>query len=329
MNSRRYLLGVLAFCLLSAALPTAAQLTEVWRIGFLAQRSRPTSWDIDYYGAFLKGLRDLGYVEGNNLVVEWRFADGLVDRLPALAAELVQLNVAAIVTAGTPAIRAAKQATSTIPIVMAYSVDPVGSGFVKSLDQPGGNITGTASIGTSLTSKHLALLTSVVPNLSVVALLLNPDSDSYTPILKGIYEAAQSTGIKVLRHEARNAAEIDNAFAAMAMEGAGAVMVGFDGFFVQQRHQIAGLAVKHRLPSLFAVREQVEAGGLMSYGQSFAELYRRAAMYVDKILKGAKPEELPIELSSQFELVINTKVARALEIAIPQSILSNAEKVAE
>lgn len=300
---------------------------RLWRIGFLGIRARPTVWSADYYGAFLRGMRDLHYVEGKHFVMEWRFADGDANRLPGLASELVQSKVDLIVTGGTPAIRAAKEATTTIPIVMGNSSDPVASGLIASLERPGGNITGMSNTSTGLSPRHLELLKEALPNLNQVAVLLNPRNENYAPILKGMHDAASKARVKILRLEAQNAREIDSAFAAMDRAEVQAVIVAFDGMYVQQRHQIGALALKHRLPSMFPVRQQVEAGGLMSYGQNIGKLYRRSAVYVDKIIKGAKPADLAVERAGKYELVINKKIAKALSLEIPESLLKRADKV--
>ena len=308
----------------------AQQQGKVWRVGFLSQRRHVDFLDSDYYyGPFRQGMRELGYVEGKNLVIEWRSAEGKFERLPDLAAELVQLKVDVIVTAGTPAISAAQKATTTIPIVMGSAGDPVGSGFVKSLARPGGNITGLSNMVVDLGPKHLEMLRSMVPKLSRVAVLVNPSNSSHATILKSVQAAAQKTNIKVLPAEARTPQEIESAFSTMTQGNVGAVLVAIDAFFIQQGRQIAELAAKHRLPSMSASREYVEAGGLMSYGQNLADNYRRAATYVDKILKGAKPGDLPVEQPTKFELIINGKTAKALGLTIPQSLLISADKVIE
>ena len=329
MNNRRKLIVALG----SSALATlfsafAQQQGKVWRVGFLAAR-RPGSLDSDVYGAFVRGLRELGYVEGKNLVIEWRFADGMLERLPGLAAELVRLKVDIIVITGTQATSAAQKATTTIPIVMANVSDPVGGGFVKSLAHPGGNITGLSNITGELSPKHLEMLHSMVPKVSHVAVLVNPTSSSNTAVLKNVQAAAQKVGVKILPVEARAPQEIENAFSIMAQKKAGAVIVVRDAVFNQQARQIAELTAKNRLPSIWANREYAEAGGLMSYGPSFTDQYRRAAIYVDKILKGAKPADLPVEQPTKFELLINGKTAKALGLKIPQSLLIMADKVIE
>lgn len=326
MNRRDTLLALLA--LGAAPFPSVAQQQgKAWRVGFLSPLARPASLDSHRYGAFLQGMRELGYIESKNLVIEWRFADGMYERLPGLAAELVQLNVDVIVAATSPAIRAAQKATTTLPIVMGNTGDPVGSGFVKSLAQPGGNITGLALMSSDVSAKLLDLLRSLVPKLSRVAVLVSPTSSTYRAILNGVQAAAQNVGIQILPVEARTPLEIETGFPMMVRSRAEAVIVGLSWFFVQQQRQIADLAAKHRLPSIAGNREYAEAGGLMSYGQNIADNYRRAATYVDKILKGAKPGDLPVEQPTTFDFVINLKTAKALGITIPQSILLRADEV--
>ena len=329
MNRRKLLVAV-GLGALAAALPSIAQQQgKIWRIGFLAPRSRPTSSDPDVYSAFPQGMRELGYVEGKNFVVEWRFADGKFERLPGLAAELVKMKVDVIVAAGTVATEVAQRATTTIPIVIAASVDPVGSGFVKSLARPGGNITGLSLATSDFSPKHLELLMTVVPKLSRVAVLVSPDNSAHPGVLKSIQAAAQKLGVQVLPVSARTPEDIERGFAVMKREHAEAVIVAADAFFVLQRRQIVELALKHRLASMAPNREYAAAGGLMSYGQNVADFYRRAATFVDKILKGAKPGELPIEQPAIFELVINRKTAKTLGISLPQELLLRADRVIE
>ena len=328
MNNRRKLLVTLGAGALAFAAPPGSfgqQQGKVWRVGFLS----PTSASLSSPNtvAFLKGMRELGYVEGKNLVIEWRFADGKLERLPGLAAELVQLKVDIIVTAGSPAISAAQKATSTIPIVMATVGDPVGSGFVKSLARPGGNITGLSNMAGDIAAKFIDLLRSVVPKLSRVAMLT--PSTTYGELSKSVQAAAQKAGVKTLVAEASTPQEIENAFSMMVREKADAVFVGSPTVFAQQHRQIAELALKYRIPSMFADRVTVEAGGLMSYGTKTTDLYLRAATYVDKIIKGAKPGDLPVEQPVSFELVVNLKTAKALGLTIPQTILVRADEVIE
>ena len=329
MNNRRKLLLALgASALASPLTPHAQPQTKVWRVGFLAVR-RPVSLDSDVFGALPQGMRELGYVEGKNLVIEWRFADGKIERLPGLATELVQLNVDVIVTAGTPATSAAQKATATIPIVMGTASDPVGSGFIKSLARPGGNITGLTYIPGEVSPKQLEMLLTMVPRLSRVAVLVDSRDSSHAEILKSVQAAAQMTRAKILPVEARTPQEIERAFSAMVREKAGAVLVVSGGLFNQQARQIAELAVKKQLPSISTRGEYAEVGGLMSYGTNFREGFRRAATYVDKILKGAKPGDLPVEQPTKFELIINGKTAKALGLKIPQSLLISADRVIE
>jgi putative ABC transport system substrate-binding protein len=276
-------------------------------------------------------MRDLGYIEGKNLVIEWRFADNKPDRLPDLAAELARLSVDVLITAATLPTLAAQKATTTIPIVMVSVGDPVRSGLIKSLARPGGNITGLSNLTTDAGPKRLELLLEMVPSLGRVAILVNPDNPAN---YKGGREsptlaAAQQRRVELLRVEARAPQEIDGAFSAIRGQKADVLMVSGDPLFGQNLARIAELAVKNRLPSIYAFPEYAEAGGLMSYGVSFIEQYRRAPAYVDRILKGAKPADLPVEQPTKFELVINRRTARALGLTIPQSLLTSADKVIE
>jgi putative ABC transport system substrate-binding protein len=328
MTTRRKLLLALGAGAFAAPLASLAQQQgKAWRVGFLSARRRPASLDTDYYGAFPRGMRDLGYVEGKNLAIEWRFADGEYERLPGMAADLVQLKVDVIMALGAPAIVAAQKATTTIPIVVVTGVDPVDAGFVKSLARPGGNITGLSNLAGDISAKHLEMLLATMPTLARVAVLMNPANSSHAAFLKNVQYAAQKAGITILPVEAQTLQEIERAFSTMAREHVGAVIVALDPFFIQQGPQIAVQAGKHRLPSIFANREYAEAGGLMSYGQNQLDIYRRAATYVDKILKGAKAADLPIEQPTKFEFVINLKTAKALGITIPQSLLLRADEV--
>ena len=328
MNKRRKIIFAFGATALTSPL-TAYSQTKVWRIGFLSQRGVVIA-DSDFaYGSFRQGMRELGYVEGKNLIIEWRSGEGKTERLPAMAAELVGLKVDLIVAAGTPGVAAAQKATTTIPIVMASILDPVGSGFVASLAHPGGNITGLKNFFGDLGPKQLEMLRSITPRLSRVAVLVNPANSGHAPVLKSIQAAAQKIGVTVLPAEARNREEIDNAFSMMSKAKAGAVLVISDAFFITQAHQIAGLAAKNRLPSIDSTRQYAEAGGLMSYGNSLGENYRRAATYVDKIFKGAKPGDIPVEQPTTIEMAINMKTAKALGIKIPNSILVQATKVIE
>jgi len=328
--ARRRLLIALGAGVLAAPLASFSQQPgNVRRIGFLAVRSRPTPSNPDYYDAFVRGMRELGYVEGKNLVIEWRYADGKYERLPGLAAELVGLRVEVIATHSTPATQALQRATSSIPIVSAALGDPVSSGFATSLGRPRGNITGLSLITTDLYPKQLELLKTMVPALSLGAVLANSGSPRYPANLKSVQAAAQQLGVKILPVDARTPEEIERGFAAIRRERTDAVIVLADAFFTGQRRQITELAARNRLPSMFSYREDVEAGGLMSYGQNLTDYFRRAATYVDKILKGAKPGELPIEQPTRIHLAINRKTAKALGITVSKEMLFRADEVIE
>ena len=304
------------------------QSAKVWRVGFLAVR-RIAPLDADFFSEFPRGMRELGYTEGKNLVIDWRSAEGKVERLPDLAAGLVRQKVDVIVAAGAQAVGAAQKATVTIPIVMGTTGDPVGSGFVKSLARPGGNITGLSDISSDVSPKLLELLLRIVPKLSHVAVLVNPDNSSHSTLLKSIRDAAQSVGLKVTPALARTPQEIETAFSRITQEGAGAVIAAADGLFNQQIHQVAELAAKRRLPTISGFWLYPEAGGLMSYGQNFSYNFRRAAAYVDKIFRGAKPGDLPVEQPTKVELRINRGTARTLGLAITPDLLMRADQVIE
>jgi putative ABC transport system substrate-binding protein len=318
----------LAVALLTLALLAArfaeAQPAKVARIGFLAPTS--ASSNADRVEALRAGLRDFGYVEGKNIVIEFRWADERYDRLPDLAAELVRLNVDVIVTAGTPAIRAVKNATTTIPIVMATSGDPVGFGFVASLARPGGNITGSSIFAPELSAKRLELLKETLPRAQRVAVLLNPDNSINERNLPAMERTARSLKVGLQRFEVRRPDEFKDVFSAMAKQRVDAVALPEDDFLNANRSGIAELVAKQRLPSI-GRKEFAEAGGLIGYGVNFLDLYRQAATFVDKILRGAKPGDLPIEQPTKFELVINLKTAKALGLTIPQSVLARADEV--
>ena len=321
--------AVVTLAALGAVAGSRASLAEqsgrIWRVGYLALGEAALNSDTS--GAFVKGMRDLGYVEGKNLVIEWRFADGKFERLPDMAADLVRLKVDVIVAVASAAIGAAQKTTTTVPIVMAVTGDPVGSGFVKTLARPGGNITGLSSMVGETGGKHVELLLSVLPQLSRVGVLVTTTSTTYRAIAESVQGAAQKAGIRAVVVEASTPGEIESAFARLVRENAGAVVVGSAPFFAGQRKQIADLTVKYRLPTMFGNRAHVEAGGLMSFGGIRSENYLRSAIYVDKILKGAKPGDLPVEQPTQFELVVNLKTAKALGVTIPQPILSRAEVI--
>jgi len=255
----------------------AQQQRKVWRVGFLGVPLRPAPFESSRYGAFARGMRDLGYVEGENLVIEWRFADGKAERLPGLAAELVELKVDIIVVAGTPATIAAQRATSSIPIVMGTTSDPVGSGLVQSLARPGGNITGLSNLTTDISPKLVEMLRSVAPKLSRVAILINPTNQAHAAAAESLKTTAQKVDLKTVLVEAVTAQEIESGFSKMTRESTGAIIVVGDPVFIQQGNQIAQLAIKYRMPSVTMYRENVDAGGLMSYGQHVADNFQRAA----------------------------------------------------
>jgi putative ABC transport system substrate-binding protein len=296
-------------------------------IGFLGNST--ATLEANLIGPFRDGLRDLGYVEGQNILIEYRWAEGKYERFPALIAELIALKVDVIVTAGTPASLAVKKATTSVPLVMIAVGDPVGTGLVASLARPGGNATGVTSISPELEGKRLELLREVFPGVSRIAVLWNPVSPFQVVAEKEVQAAAGVLRIPVLSLGVRAAEELDNAFAAILREQANALLVLADRLFLHNRERIMEFAAKNRLPGVHAYRELVEAGGLMSYGPSYADLHRRAATYVDKILKGARPSDLPVERPTKFELVVNLKAAKALGIDIPQSVLLRADEVIE
>ena len=331
MITRRKLLVALGLVSLTVPFGTFAQQpSKVRRIGFLATRSRSTASDPDiFYDAFVQGMRELGYIEGKNLAIEWRFAEGKFERLPDLADVLVQTKPEVIVTHTTPATEALQRATKSIPVVTAAIADPVASGFATSLARPGGNITGLSTIGPDVSTKQLELLKTILPKLSRVAVLANPGTSAHPAILKSLQTSGRRIGINVLPIDARTSEEIDRGFATVARERAGAVLILIDGFFLGQRRQLAELAAKHRMPSMSPFREHVEAGVLMSYGQNLADQYRRAATFVDKILKGAKPGEIPFEQPTKIHLAINRKTAKALGLVVPQELLLRADEVIE
>jgi len=275
------------------------------------------------------GMRELGYVEGKNIAIEWRFADGKTEKLPALAAELVALRVDLIVAASTQAIQAGAAASKTIPIVFPGAADPVGAGLVQSLSRPGGNVTGLSTIAADLGAKQIELLRIVVPRVSRLAVLVNPTNAGSALVVKDFETSARKTGLSVLQFEAQTPEGIERAFAAMKVARADAVTVVIDAFFLQSARQIAALALRHKLPFISTQQQDAEAGSLMSYGANVAGNYRRAAAYVDKILKGAKPADLPVEQPMTVELALNLKTAKALGITIPQSLLVRANGVIE
>jgi putative ABC transport system substrate-binding protein len=325
---RRAFIGTLAGGLVAAPLVAEAQqAAKVARIGLLATNRAVAPRHVD---AFLQGLRDLGYVEGRNLVIEYRDAEGKLERLPTLAAELVALKVDVIVAATTPGALAAKQATKTIPIVFAVAADPVTDGLVASLARPGGNVTGSSYLGTDLIGKLLELLKQAVPGVVRVAVLRQP---SFVPertekdIQRGAEVAARALGLQLHFVEARGPDDFERAFLDMTKARAGALMALGGNMFFSERRRLVNLAATNRLPGVYGLREYVDAGGLMSYGANQVDLFRSAATYVDKILKGAKPGDLPVEQPTKFELVINLRTAKALGLTIPRPLLQRADEV--
>ena len=307
----------------------AQQTAKLRRVGFLTSAPRPTSIEVSYLSGFPRGMRELGYVEGRDYVIDWRFAEGRLERFADFAAELVRLNIDVLVLGTPTAVPAVRQATSTIPVVMGYSTDPVSNGFIVSLAHPGGNVTGLASSQDDAAPKQLELLMTAVPNLSRIALLVDPSSPNSLPIVENAQAAAQKAGLDLVRMEARSVQELEHTFAAMSGERIAAVMVvpGSVTFF--HRERIAELALRYRLSSMFPLREFTVAGGLMSYGESLFDFLRRAASYVDRIFKGAKPAELPVEQPTQLFLVVNRNTAHAIGITIPPSLLARADEVIE
>jgi putative ABC transport system substrate-binding protein len=281
-----------------------------------------------FVDAFRQGLRELSWIEGQNIVVDYRFAEGRYDRLPELATELVRLKVDVIVTGSPSPAVAAKHATATIPIVMSGVGDPVGLGLIASLARPGGNVTGLSfSVGLDSFSKSLEFIKQLVPDVRSVAVLTNPTNPAQALAVEDMQVATRSLGMQLQLLEARSPDDFDGAFAAIAKERAAALLVVTEPMLVLHQTRLTALAVEQRLPTMYGIRESVEAGGLMSYGPNLADIYRRAATYVDKILKGARPADLPVEQPTKFELVINLKTAKALGLTIPQSLLLRADEV--
>jgi putative tryptophan/tyrosine transport system substrate-binding protein len=299
---------------------------KVHRIGYLAGGSST----LPFHAAFREGLRELGWVEGHNIVIDYRFAEGQYDRLPGLADELVRLKVDIIVAAPTAAAVVVKKATEAIPIVMISIGDPVGLGLIASLARPGGNVTGVSySVGLELFGKQLELLKETIPMVRRVAILSNPANPAQARAIENVKAAAESLGVQLQLLGARDPKEFDDAFAAMAKERAGALLVVADAVFNIHRARLVDLAVKNRLPSMYGIRESVEAGGLMFYGHDVLGQARHAATFVDKIFKGAKPADLPVQQPTKFELVINLKTAQALGLTVPPSVLARADEVIE
>ena len=324
---RRNFMASMVGAILSAPLGAQAQQPgKIYRVGFLWDS--PAVWPHALEG-FRQGLRDLGWVEGRNIVVEYRWAEGRFDRLPTLVEELVRLKVDIIVAPASIYTEAAKRATSTIPIVFASHADPIGTGHVDSLARPGGNITGLTVMMSETAAKSLELFKEAVPGLSRVAVVWDPATPSHRPALDAVEVRGRALGLQVQTLAVRGATEFDGAFSTIVRERASALLVLSTPLFIGGARRLAELAMKHKLPTMFGPREHVEAGGLLSYSPDRADLYRRAAIYVDKILKGAKPADLPVQQATKFELVINMKTAKALGLTIPQSLLLRTDQLIE
>ncbi len=297
------------------------------RVGFMGNST--AALEANLVGSFRDGLRELGYEENRNIIIEFRWADGKYERFPALVAELLSAKVDVIVTAGTPATLAVTKATSTVPLVMVAVGDPVGTGIVPSLARPGGNITGLSSIAPDLEGKRLNLLREVVPELSRVAFFLNPANAFHTVSIRQARAAAQTLRIKLQSVEVRKSEDLDTAFAAILKERPDALLILADRVFLHNRKRMMDFCTQNRLPTMVPYRELVEAGGLISYGPSYEYMHRRAAIYVDKILKGTKPADLPIEQPTKFTLVINLKTAKTLDLTVSSELLALADDVIE
>ncbi len=316
----------------AASMPLAARaqhIGKVWRIGVLSGNVRPDAIETSFLGGLAEGMRALGYVEGRDYVIEWRFAEARPERYAEFAAELVR-SKADIFVAGAPeAVRYLQKAAPQTPIVMALSTDPVGNGFATSLAHPGGNITGLANSLDDTAPKQLELLMEAVPHLASVGILANSSSPNYASVARNLFAATQAKGLNVAMADVRTAEEFDAAFARLKGENVQALMLGSNVLFNLNRSRIAEFAIKNRLPCVFGVREYVEAGGLMSYGESFRDFFRRSAAYVDKIIKGAKAGDLPIEQPNRFYFTINLKTAKAIGLEISPSLLARADEVIE
>jgi len=307
----------------------AQQAGKVTRVGFLYFGSREPGPGAARYAAFLEGLRELGYVEGKDIVVEPRFAESNPERLPALVDELLRLKVDAIVATGSPVYRVLQRTTTTLPVVVTVTADPILEGLATSLARPGGNFTGLTDTAADLSPKQLELLRSVLPRLARVGVLLNPDNVSHPAQLTRLAFASQKMGLRLVLAEAGIVSQIEPGFALLARERAQAVVLFGDTFFAQNVREIASVALKHRLPSAFILQDYADAGGLMSFGAPIIDNFRRAATYVDKIVKGAAPAQLPFEQPTKYALVINVKTAKTLGLMIPPTVLQRADRIVE
>ena len=326
MTARRRIVIAIGGALLFP-LVAHAQQGSTARIGILSGRSRQAAVDTGIQAAFVRAMAERGYVEGKNVRYEWRYAGGDYSELRRMAEDLVRLNVDVIVAEGTSAIRPAREATRKIPIVMSTSSDPVGAGFVSSLARPGGNITGLTSTAIETTLKRVEILVTLIPGLKRVAVLANPNNPSGKTFLRDADAAARAFNLSLIALQAGTIQEIESAFAAMSAQKAEALALPPDAFFNSQRRQIVALAAKARIAAIYALREFLEVGGLLVYGHDLTDLTRRATVYVDRILRGAKPAELPVEQPHTFELLVNLKTANALGIRVPQTLLMRANEV--
>jgi putative tryptophan/tyrosine transport system substrate-binding protein len=326
IDRRTFLAGTSAVLLAAPLAAEGQSASKVYRVGILGEKASDAS-EARLWQTFRLGLRELGWIEGKNILIEDRWVEGDYARVPELAVDLVRLRPDLIVTRGSTYVQGVKRATSSIPIVFLTHADPVATGHVASLARPGGNITGLALLQTETYRKGLGLLISAVPAAKRIAVLWNPDTPSHTPGLKALEESARTLRVQLQPVVARTRADLESAFSAMARAQAQAVLVFSLGIYQAERQRLAELATKHRLPAIFQSRDYVEAGGLMSYGPDYNDLFRRGAIYVDKILRGAKPADLPVEQPTKFELVINLKTAKALGLTIPPALLGRADEV--
>ena len=318
---------IIALLMLTVPLAVGAQPAgKVYRVGLLGNKASDPA-EAHLWQALRLGLRERGWVEGGNMLIEYRWAEGNFARLPELAADLVRLKVDLILARSSIWVQAAKEATTSIPIVFVVHADPVGLGHVASLAKPGGNITGLSEVGQDTEAKRLELLKTTDPRIRRVAVLWHPDTPAHPPRVKAVEEAGRTLRLQLQVVGARTGAELEGAFSSMVRERAQAVLVLASAFVLAERQRMAELAMRHRLPTMFLQREPVEAGGLMSYGPDQADLYRRGAIYVDKILKGARPADLPVEQATKFELVINRKTAQTLGLTIPPTLLLQADQL--
>ena len=321
---RREFITLLGGVAVTWPLAASAQ-SKTPRIGFMGNST--AALEANLVDAFREGLRELGYEEGRNIVIEYRWANGKYDHFPVLVAELIAAKVEVIVTAGTPAALAVKNATTTVPLVMVAVGDPIGTGLVPSLARPGGNLTGLSSVAPDLEGKRLQLLREVVPALSHVAMFINSLNPFHVSSMRQARAAAQAMGIKLQLHDIRKSEDLDDAFAAIRKERPDALLILADRVFLHNRERIVDFANEQRLPNVNAYKELVEVGGLMSYGPSYEDMHKRAAIYVDKILKGAKPADLPIEQPSKFTFIVNLKAAKALGVTVPSQLLGLADEL--